>query len=87
MPQIFPRHGDKFAFLVQINRRFRRLYVVCRAGFDLDKTQHILIPANQINFAPPPRRTEEMRAVSPPPIGAIVACSCALSDPNHITFR
>ena len=71
MPQIFPRHGDKFAFLVQINRRFRRLYVVCRAGFDLDKTQHILIPANQINFAPPPRRTEIARHHDVPKLAQI----------------
>jgi hypothetical protein len=43
--------------LFAINCGFRRLYISCRARLNLDEAQHILIPADQINFTMKPCRT------------------------------
>ena len=53
MAQVFPGDGHKFTALVPINRGFGRLHIAGSAGLDFDKTEDLLVPADQVDFAAP----------------------------------
>ena len=38
------------AWPIEIHRGRSGLHVACGAGFDFDETEHVFVPANQINF-------------------------------------
>lgn len=56
--EIFPGQQLKLALLVAIDSRLRRLYGKRRAGLNLNKTQNVFVPADEINISSPPRRAE-----------------------------
>src|SRR5438309_8083326 len=59
--QVFPHHLGDLAALMAIDGRFRGLHIARCAGFNLDKTKHILVPADQVNFSTAARRAEVAR--------------------------
>jgi len=58
MAQVFPGDGRKFTALVPINRGFGGLHIAGSAGLDFDKTQDVLVPADQVDFAAPVGRAK-----------------------------
>jgi hypothetical protein len=54
--QVLSCHGSDFAAFVAIYGCFGGLYVARRPGLNLNKTQHIGIPADQVDFSRMPRR-------------------------------
>ncbi len=57
IPSFLPRLKDLVAFL-PVNCGFGGLHVVRGAGLDLDKTQGVIVPANQVDFAASVGRTK-----------------------------
>ena len=53
MPEIFIGHGRQSALLISIHSSFRRFHGMCGACLDFDKTQHFIVPGNQVNLSPP----------------------------------
>ena len=58
MAQVFAGDGEKFPAFVPIHGGFGGLYVVGGAGLDLDETEHVLVPADQVDFAAPVGRAK-----------------------------
>jgi hypothetical protein len=52
MPQVIPRHLRDLPPLMSIDCRLRGLYIARCPRLNLNKTKHIAIPADQVNFAP-----------------------------------
>jgi len=50
MAKVIAGHGGKGTLLVAVHGGFGGLYVARSAGLDLDKTQHILVPADEIDL-------------------------------------
>ena len=57
MAQVFASHGKEFAALLPVNCGFGGLHIVGGAGLDLDETQNVLVPANQVDLATTVGRT------------------------------
>src|SRR5258707_9332988 len=57
IPTFLPRLKDLVAFL-PVNCGFGGLHVVLGAGLDLDETQGVIVPANQVDFAATVGRTK-----------------------------
>src|SRR6478736_1177473 len=58
MAQIFAGNGQDFPAFLPVNRGFGRFHVVAGAGLDLDETQYVLMPPNQVDFAATVGRTK-----------------------------
>jgi len=50
MPQVFPCHSAGFVLLTVIHRGLGGFDVMRGASLDLDETQNIALPANEINL-------------------------------------
>ena len=61
MAQVFAGDGEQFAALLPVHCGFGGLHVVGGAGLDLDETQDVLVPANQVDFAATVGRTKIAR--------------------------
>ncbi len=51
MPQVIPRHLRDLQPLMTIDSRLGGLYIARRPCLNFNKTKHIAIPADQVNFA------------------------------------
>ncbi len=58
MSQVFAGNGKELLAFLPVNCGFGGLHIVCGAGLDLDETQGVIVPANQIDFAATVGRTK-----------------------------
>jgi hypothetical protein len=61
MPQVIACDSGQCPLLVAIHGRFGWLDIASGARLDLDETQHILVPANEVDFSSVMRRPEISR--------------------------
>lgn len=60
-PKVLARDGDKFMPIVPIHRRLRGLYTPRGPGLNLNKTNHIATPSDQVNLSLATRGSEVAR--------------------------
>ena len=51
MAQVFARDCKQVVAFLPVHRGFRGLHVVGSAGLDLDETEDVVMPSNQVDFA------------------------------------
>jgi len=61
MPKVLVGNGRKPALFIPIDCRLGRLHRARGARLHFNKTQDIVVPANDVDFSPPPSRAKVAR--------------------------